>query len=96
MSISNTNYKIKFCNNIKDKGMVTIEIKCDTSARPAASEVSLPYAAGITIVLSPIGIDAKHIAHLKKVSLKKALCGRNSAITKNSKGYANSLIAVVR
>ena len=55
-------------------------------AIPAGTEVSLPYAAGITMVLSPIGIEAKHIAHLKNLSLKKELLGSTSAIKKKIKG----------
>ena len=66
--------------------MVMIDKTCETSAKPDASVVSLPYAAGITMVFSPIGIDAIHIAHLKKDSLKKALCGKSKKIAKNTIG----------
>ena len=37
--------------------MVRHESVCDTSAIPAATEVSRPYAPGMTIVFNPSGIE---------------------------------------
>ena len=47
--------------------MVITAKRCDISAIPDAIVVSLPYAAGITIVLSPIGIARDEIAQIAKV-----------------------------
>jgi len=42
----------------------------DIRAIPAAVEVSLPYALGITTVLSPSGIAREATAHIKNVLLQ--------------------------
>ena len=41
----------------KITGIDRHESRCDTSAMPAAAEVSSPYAPGTTIVFSPNGIE---------------------------------------
>ena len=56
------NYK----NSIVIRGIVPIDRMWDTSAIPAAIEVSFPYAAGTTIVLRPNGMAVAHIRHTKK------------------------------
>ena len=43
------------------------ESKCDTTAMPAATEVSFPYALGITTVLSPKGIASEQSAQINNV-----------------------------
>ena len=53
---------------MKKSGIVASESKWDTSAMPAAAEVSLPYDAGTTIEFSPNGIAETIIIHLKTVS----------------------------
>ena len=70
-------------------GMVINENTWDMSARPAASVVSLPYAAGTKMEVRPIGIAAIHVPHIKKVFVVNALSGNsaNSAnIPKNNSG----------
>ena len=42
-------------------GIVIHDKRCEISAMPAAVEVSLPYAAGTTMVLSPSGIASSHM-----------------------------------
>ena len=49
-------------------GMVIHERRCDISAIPEATVGSLPYALGITMVLSPSGIESEHTAHIMKSS----------------------------
>ena len=66
----------------------------ETSAIPAASEVSLPYPAGTTTVFKPVGIAATQSAHLKNVSLKKELWGKTRKIAIKSNGYKTSFNAV--
>ena len=48
----------------KIKGMVRQEARCEMSAMPAAEEVSLPYAAGMTMVFSPKGIASEQTAQI--------------------------------
>ena len=45
---------------VKIKGIVNIERACEISAMPAGTEVSFPYAAGITTVFKPSGIESEH------------------------------------
>lgn len=61
--------------------------KCDTTASPAATDVSLPSALGITIVLSPNGIAKTETAQINTVDgiFKKV------EIPRNSKGIIISL-----
>ena len=73
--------------------MVITENKCEMRAIPAASDVSLPYAAGITIPFKPIGTAAKQVAHLKKVGEKKELCGKSTNTPIKISGYTTVLIA---
>ena len=53
--------------------MLTHETVCETSAMPVETDVSFPYALGITMVLSPKGILSEHTAQMT------ALSGRKSA-----------------
>ena len=46
--------------------MVKHESRCETSAIPEATVVSLPYALGITMVLSPRGIATEHTVQITK------------------------------
>ena len=46
--------------------MVIQDRVCEIRAIPAAVEVSLPYALGITTVLRPRGIAREAIAQIKK------------------------------
>ena len=48
-------------------GMLIHERKCEISAIPDAVVVSLPYAAGITTVVSPSGIATEQTAQMKMV-----------------------------
>ena len=59
-------YFTAISNIIKISGMVMHERKCETSAIPAATEVSFPYALGTTIVLSPNGIARQHTVQSAK------------------------------
>ena len=47
----------------KIRGMVTHDNTCEINAIPAATDVSLPYALGITIVFNPRGIEREHTQH---------------------------------
>ena len=60
---------------MKNKGILPKEKTCETSARPAASELSFPYAAGTNTDVKPVGIVATQSAHLKKTSLINRLVG---------------------
>ena len=72
----------------KTSGIVIQESRCDTSARPAAIEVSFPYPAGITIVLRPSGIASAQIMQ----SLISLESGRKSKTARPRRGNKTSLI----
>ena len=67
--------------------MVMQDKRWDITAIPAASEVSLPRAAGITIVLRPKGIASEHRPHINAVCEK----GINFAAIINITGKIISL-----
>ena len=71
-----------FYISINTSGMVMQERICETTAMPDAVEGSLPYALGITIVLSPRGIASEHTAHMYVVCER----GRSFAIRINAIG----------
>ena len=48
-------------------GMLMQDRKCEIRAMPDAVVVSLPYAAGITTVVSPSGIATEQTAQIKMV-----------------------------
>ena len=50
---------------VKISGIVITDNRCDASAMPAGIEVSFPYADGMTIVLSPNGIESEQIKQMK-------------------------------
>ena len=47
---------INYYININIRGIVIIEIMCETIAIPADMDVSFPYALGITMMFKPSGI----------------------------------------
>ena len=57
-----------YVKSINISGMETHDARCDTSAIIEATVVSLPYALGITMVLSPKGMAREQMAHITKVS----------------------------
>ena len=65
----------------KTTGMVAQDRVWEMSAIPAATEVSLPYAAGITTVFSPRGMAREQTAQTAKVSGKgiRSIAPRNSS-----------------
>ena len=72
--------------------MVMQESRCDTTDRPAAVEVSFPYALGTTTGLKPNGIARAQAAQVKTVSVN----GTNLAAKMNTRGSTNSRIAEMR
>ena len=75
-------------NSQKISGIVRQESRCEISAIPDATVVSLPYEAGTTTVLSPNGIASEQSARSDIVlSILKSF-----AIRTNIKGYAISLM----
>ena len=58
-------------------GIVAIDRVWDTSAIPAAVDVSRPYMLGITIVFSPIGIASVQTVQICNTS---GICGKNERI----------------
>ena len=62
--------------------------KCEITAMPAAVDVSLPYALGITIVFRPRGIASEQSAQMKTVFSK----GTNFDMPINARGIIISLI----
>ena len=75
--------------------MVITESKCVTNAIPAASVVSLPYPAGITIAFKPIGIHITQNAQVNNASLKNLPLGINITETRNNSGNTSNLIAAI-
>ena len=68
-------------------GMVMIESRCDTSAMPAAVEVSFPYALGITMVLSPKGMAREQMVQTNRTSEQ---FGKKERIPMATKGNINN------
>ena len=54
--------------------MVIQDKKCETSAIPEGTEVSLPNAAGITMELSPKGIEREQTAQMYAVLSMEIKC----------------------
>ena len=57
-----------YVKSINISGIETHDARWDTSAMLEATVVSLPYALGITMVLSPSGIASEQMAQITKVS----------------------------
>ena len=64
--------------------------RCETTAMPAGTEVSFPYALGITTVLRPSGIASEQSVHTKIVLSN----GINFETATNNSGIAISLTKV--
>ena len=76
-------YKIIYSNNKNISGIVIADNRCEIKDIEEASFVSRSYAAGMTIVFNPNGIESAHIVQIFNVSL--ILINFNIKIPSNGK-----------